>query len=368
MLTSPRSPGVARNSMRILLYGSNAPAQDASVISISMGLRKAYQNLGHTLEVLVQRGRESDLRSRARDNHRRLLSLLPRIDFVHWWTAGCWNAVTWGGWEACRKMGVPVGVMFEDYFPDKGIRFPKGLSHAAGLGGLLDVSRFVAAVSRPAASRLANDFPGHARRIRVVPYGFDPDEIALARVGPQRQRAFILCVARLAPYKGIDVLLMAFRNLCDADQKAELVICGRDYERGHYQRLARLLRVEGRVRFLGNVPRRRVMRLMRRCLFFVFPSRVESFGMAALEAQAHGKAVVATRSGGPEAFVRHGVSGLVVPPNDPAALARAMLKLLRDEPLRRSLESRAEAAAADFTWERSARRYLALIRASINIR
>jgi glycosyltransferase involved in cell wall biosynthesis len=78
---------------------------------------------------------------------------------------------------------------------------------------------------------------------------------------------------------------------------------------------------------------------------FILPSRSEGFSIATVQAMASGLPVVATRSGGPEEIVTDGIDGLLVPRDDPDALAAAMLRVAADEGLRRRLGSAARAAA-----------------------
>jgi glycosyltransferase involved in cell wall biosynthesis len=90
---------------------------------------------------------------------------------------------------------------------------------------------------------------------------------------------------------------------------------------------AKDLGIAERVRFPGF--RHDVMALMRQFEIFVMPSSLEGLGTSVLDAMALGKPVVATRAGGIPEVVHDGVTGLLVPPRDPVALARAMRKLLR---------------------------------------
>jgi N-acetyl-alpha-D-glucosaminyl L-malate synthase BshA len=121
-----------------------------------------------------------------------------------------------------------------------------------------------------------------------------------------------------------------------------LVLVGDGPERPRVQALAESLGVAARVRFLGLLPH--FADLLARADLFVLPSETESFGLAALEALASGVPVVASAVGGIPEVVRHGETGLLVPPADPNALAAACLSLFEDAPRRRKM---AEAARAD---------------------
>ena len=132
-----------------------------------------------------------------------------------------------------------------------------------------------------------------------------------------------LFVGRLVPYKGADVLLRALRGCrCGRGRSSATDRCARDLER-----LSRDLKLESRVFFLGPVEDDAVAAWYAACDVFVLPSvtRAEAFGLVQLEAMARGKPVISTRlaTGVPWVNV-DGVTGIVVPPGDSAALAAAL--------------------------------------------
>jgi N-acetyl-alpha-D-glucosaminyl L-malate synthase BshA len=136
----------------------------------------------------------------------------------------------------------------------------------------------------------------------------------------------------------------AVRALALVQQRREaaLVLVGDGPERPAVEGLAAELGIADRVRWLG--PLAHFAELLARADLFLLPSESESFGLAALEALACGVPVLASAVGGVPEVVRHGTTGWLVPPSDPAALADAALELLDDEPRRSAM---AEAARAD---------------------
>jgi glycosyltransferase involved in cell wall biosynthesis len=103
---------------------------------------------------------------------------------------------------------------------------------------------------------------------------------------------------------------------------------------------------------LGFVPHDELQRLYGRAAVVACPSRREGFGVACLEAMAHGRPVVASAVGGLKELVMDGETGLVVPPRDPVALRQALERLLRDHDLRRKLGSAGrERARERFSWD-----------------
>ena len=129
-------------------------------------------------------------------------------------------------------------------------------------------------------------------------------------------------------------------------------------EKGRLEARARELGLAGRVVFLGWRPHDEVLGLMARADAFVLPSAPEGFGLVYAEAMAQGTPVIACRGEGPDDFVEDGVSGLLVPPGDADAVARAIARLLDDRATAARLAEAGRAAVAALTWRRNAERQL----------
>lgn len=171
-------------------------------------------------------------------------------------------------------------------------------------------------------------------RCAVVPYGLAAERHAgappapdLAGVGP-----LVGTLARLVPQKGLDVLLEAFALV---PPPARLVIAGDGPLRGTLAARAALPDLAGRVHLLGR--RGDAAAVLAALDLFVLPSRWEGFGLALLEAMAAGRAIVASRVSAIPEVVVEGETGLLVPPDDPASLARAIRHLLDDPARRRAM-------------------------------
>jgi glycosyltransferase involved in cell wall biosynthesis len=105
----------------------------------------------------------------------------------------------------------------------------------------------------------------------------------------------------------------------------------------------------------GMLPREALVEQYARADIFVAPRRYESFGLIFLEAMMHGAACVGTRAGGIPEVVEHGTTGLLVPPEDPTALAEALARLAGDAALRRRMgEAGLATYRRSFTAERMA--------------
>jgi glycosyltransferase involved in cell wall biosynthesis len=120
--------------------------------------------------------------------------------------------------------------------------------------------------------------------------------------------------------KGTDILLMAFSLL---NRNARLKIAGNSPEAAEFKKMAIELGIDNKIQWMGRVSRPDILKLLKQSSCFVLPSRGENFGVVYIEALAHGKPLIATRCGGPEDIV-NSLNGLLVPMDDPVALASAM--------------------------------------------
>lgn len=181
-----------------------------------------------------------------------------------------------------------------------------------------------------------------AGKCTVVPLSVDYQRFsgANALVG-RGSRPVALFVGQHRYYKGVDDLLEAILEV-DVD----LLVGGDGPMRGDWQRLAAELGVEERVRFLGHVADDSLPGLYASADLFVLPSnsRAEAFGKVLLEAMATGLPCITTELGtGTSYVVEHMKTGLVVPPRDPTALAKAMQTILSDDTLRKRMGRRGQA-------------------------
>jgi glycosyltransferase involved in cell wall biosynthesis len=212
---------------------------------------------------------------------------------------------------------------------------------------LLRAARHVIAVSPAVAEYALRVHPGLTGQVSVIRNGVDPGDFV--GVDPERRPApYVLAVGRLAAQKGFDVLLDA---LAAATHAPPLVIAGGGPEREALLAQAVRLGIASRVELLGDVPRERVKRLLRGAAVVVMPSRFEGNPLIALEAMQAGTALIASAIPGLPQELCDGGTGLLVPPEDPAALARAIDRFLGD-PTDAQRLGRAAAVAAQAmpTW------------------
>jgi len=208
------------------------------------------------------------------------------------------------------------------------------------------------AVSQETAAGLQALGIGTPGQYVVIPNGIDLERFCPEAVRQQVSVAgapLIGTIASLTPEKGIDLLLQAFAGLAGRHPGLRLCLVGDGPLRPALQEQARDLGLAGRVEFAGNVPD--VRPYLAAFDLFVLPSRREGMGRVLLEAMALGRPVVAARAGGIPELVRHGHSGWLVPPEDPAALAAAIDALLREAPRREALARAGRETARQFGLE-----------------
>ena len=211
----------------------------------------------------------------------------------------------------------------------------------------------------------------HSQRLRVVHMGTDPAqfrpgvETAVLRKRadlPDGGTRWLVTVARLEQAKGIDTVIQALPAILERAPDVGYVIAGRGPDRERLEKLAHKLGVADRVRFLGLVGDQDLPAVYNLGSVYLGMSRrvgrmdVEGFGISLVEASACGLPVVAGNSGGIPDAVRDGETGILVPPEDPAALADAVCRVLTDRALATRLgQNGRRAVESHFNWERVVR-------------
>ena len=230
----------------------------------------------------------------------------------------------------------------------------------------------VVAVSDGMRSDVLSVYPEiPAERVVVIRNGIDTLEYApdlgtdvLEKHGVDPSRPYVIFVGRITRQKGVPVLLRAAAAL---DPSAQLVLCAGAADTQELGAEVSALVAELQAARTGvlwiheMLPKPEIIQLLTHARVFACPSVYEPLGIVNLEAMACATAVVASRVGGIPEVVDADVTGLLVPPDDPAALAGALNRLLRD-PDRAEAMGRAgrERAVTEFSWETVAAQTAAL--------
>lgn len=215
------------------------------------------------------------------------------------------------------------------------------------------------AVSLPAMEFVRQYFPGY---YNIIPNGIDYERFA-GQTDPlpefSDEKLNLLFVGRLEKRKGVRYLLEAFQVLKGRYPACRLIIVGpvpRGAER--YQEWVKR-RGLADVVFTGRVSHEDLPRYYSSAHIFCSPATgQESFGIVLLEAMAAGKPIVATDIEGYRRLVEPEVDGLLVPPKDKKALAKALLDLVEDETRRKEMGEAGRSKARQYTWGAVAGRVL----------
>ena len=228
----------------------------------------------------------------------------------------------------------------------------------------------IIAATKVDREHMVQGYGADPRRISIVPGGVDLDlfvpgsrQAARAQLGLGPERT-LLFVGRIQRLKGIDVLIRAAHLLGDSTGPLRVLIVGgagggASEEARELARLRALVDELGmgdRTRFVGAVDQDRLPLYYRAADVTVMPSTYESFGLVAVEAQACGTPVVASRVGGLATIVKDGENGMLVPWRDPRLFADEIRSILNDDALARELTSGALATAARYGWSAVAER------------
>jgi phosphatidylinositol alpha-mannosyltransferase len=217
------------------------------------------------------------------------------------------------------------------------------------------------AISHRARQAAEPYIPG---QFRIIPCGIDLDRFHPVpnpgTPGPRNPDGpTVLFVGRLDERKGIETLLRAFPAVTKAVPGTRLSVVGMGPMEEQARRTTNELGLSGAVEFLGSARPEALPGVYAGCDVYCAPSLGgETLGIVLLEAMASGAPVVASRIPGYDETVRDGVDGLLVPPADPDALARALVSVLTDEQRRRALAAAGLERAQEYAWTRVAQRTL----------
>lgn len=288
----------------------------------------------------------------------------PPYDLVHahYWLSG------WPARAARARWGTPLVASFHTLGRVKAVAAvpedaPEPEVRVQWERCLIRDADRILAPTREEGVHLQQLYRARPDRIRVVPPGVDPGRFhprsrieARARLGlPPGPLA--LFAGRLQPHKGPDVAVRAVAAAASLAPGLDLrlvVVGGSSGARDEVERLRTLAREQGigdRVTFLPAMPHDELPDAYAAANLVLMPSRSESFGLVALEAQACGVPVVASAVGGLRVAIADGRSGFLVEGNRPADHAERIVRVLQDRTLAERLAAGAVAHAAGFPWE-----------------
>jgi glycosyltransferase involved in cell wall biosynthesis len=315
-----------------------------------------------------------------------------RYDLIHsnFWMSG-WVAV-----ELRRRLGIPVAHIFHalgltkrrhqgeaDTSPNGRVEVEKKI--------IRDVDRIIAQCPAEVAE-LADLYGADPARMVVIPPGVDgerfrplPQAEARHRLELDPDEAIVVYVGRMVRRKGVRNIVRALGLLARQNGNGRgprppfrLMVVGgesatpdpeRTPEIGALQQLAADLGVSEAIHFAGARPQNELYRYYSAGDVVVTTPWYEPFGLTPLEAMACGRPVIGAAVGGITYTVKDGLTGRLVPPREPEALAKALAELLADDEARQAMGRAArQRAMTEFTWAACARRTAALYQSLIQIR
>ena len=211
-----------------------------------------------------------------------------------------------------------------------------------------------AAVTAP-SSVVLDDLVAHygLRGGLVIANGVDLD---VSGEADRSADPYLFAAGRLGYMKGFDLLIAAFAA-AEFGPSVRLVIGGDGPERESLEALVEAFGLASRVEMRGWMPPQAVADAIAGALAVVVPSRMEAFGIVALEAWRSGAPLIMTERGGARGFVSDELDGILIDPQDTQHFAETLRRMVRDPALRRALSEAGRRRVADFGWDGVVRRY-----------
>jgi glycosyltransferase involved in cell wall biosynthesis len=196
--------------------------------------------------------------------------------------------------------------------------------------------------------------------VKIIPNGVDLEGFSPGLPFSDGAPFQVICVARLIERKGQHHLIRAVKLLTDQDIDVYVSLVGTGDSKDDYQQLARDLRIEDRIKFLGYVPREEIAKYYQTSHCFVLPSFNEGMALSALEAMASGLPLILTRTGGTDSLVKDGINGFTFDWADIPTLASHLKFLTQNRDLLRRMGVESRVRVQQFSWSVIARCYLEL--------
>lgn len=223
---------------------------------------------------------------------------------------------------------------------------------------IIESARWVVGCSQTVLEQLRAAHPAAVPRSSRIYNGVDVPSLAPAALPDVPH---VLALGRLVPAKGFDVALRAFAQLASTIPDARFTVAGDGASREDLLALAGSLGIAERVAFPGWIEPGDVPRLLNDASVVVMPSRREGLPIVAVQAALMARPIVATAAGGLREIVLDGETGIVVPEEDPTAVAHAVTRLLHDRVEAAAMGGRGRVhALTALDWQRTVASYHAL--------
>lgn len=314
--------------------------------------------------------------------------LRPDILHAHWLLPNGFMAAV-----AARRLGIPLVISVpgsDAHVAGKNPLFRAMARFALRQAALLTANSaelreaVIEIGSQRAQKRTESTTEALRRKFELIIYGTDPDALRPDRAGVEalstqlqlatehsfdrplppslRPPTILLCVGRMVPKKGFDVLIRALAEPPLYERQVVALMVGEGDDKVAWQRLAAQLGVASRLRWVGNVPKDQIGVYYNLADILINPSvsnPADGLNVCVLDAMSCAKPVVGSNVAGNPLAIVDGETGLIVPEQDPAALAQAIARLVDDPALRAQMGVASRCRIeTELGWPHLARRYI----------
>jgi glycosyltransferase involved in cell wall biosynthesis len=178
------------------------------------------------------------------------------------------------------------------------------------------------------------------KNVLIIPFGIDMNLFSPNQIEPKSEQFTIGIVKSMEEIYGIDLLIHSFFNLTQTNNNLRLLIVGNGTKLASYKLLVKEMGIDNLVQFTGKKHGIELKTAINSMDICVFPSRMESFGVAQLEASACGKPVISTRVGGVSEVVENNSTGILIEKPEVELLTEAIQKLICSPELRKKMGER----------------------------
>lgn len=235
-------------------------------------------------------------------------------------------------------------------FPERSLFHRKIIKYSLGQADIITVTSKM-------LEKLTGEFASPKKRLIRIPFGVDLNKFRPESRENKKTGITLGVIKRLDRKYGIEYLIKAFALVEKRYSDTRLLIVGDGSLRSKLKKLAFQLGCDKKIKFLGNVPHFQIPKILNEMDIFVMPSLQESFGVAALEASACQLPVIASNVGGVPEVILDKKTGLLIPPQDPSAIAEAVIYLIENPDLRQKLgEFGRNFVMKNYDWHENAKR------------
>ncbi|TRZ52413.1 MAG: glycosyltransferase family 1 protein [Dehalococcoidia bacterium] len=187
-------------------------------------------------------------------------------------------------------------------------------------------------------------------KVRIVPNGVNTEVFKPSSF--EEKKNLIGWIGRFVPEKGLKYLVDALNIMAGQNRKSKFILIGDGPQMSKVIRMVNRYGLSDRTFFTGQLPHKKIHEIMSKASIFVLPSIKEGMPITLLEIMASGKPVVASDISGINDVLTHGKNGLLVPPCNAERLAEAVLMLMNDQKLRKSLgENARQLMVEKYNWD-----------------